>query len=44
MKKFVYLLLILIIILVSTMACTNDEADGDIDVITPIDSTSTRLQ
>lgn len=41
MKKFVYLLLILIIIIVSTTACTNDEGTADIDVITPVDSTST---
>jgi len=40
MKKIIYLLLILVVILVSSLACTNDEGDEDIDVITPADSTA----
>ena len=40
MKKVIYLLLILGIVLGSSQACTNDEGGDDIDVITPADSTA----
>ena len=44
MKQFIVYLLSAVFALVGLSSCTNDEGGEDLDVITPADSTQSRIQ
>ena len=44
MKQFIVYLLIAVLAIVGLSGCTNDEGGEDLDVITPADSTQSRVQ